>query len=41
MYNQMNSSNSIFAAVFFSFLIIFGSYFFLNLILAVIVDAYA
>lgn len=36
----METSNSYFSAVFFSFLVLFGAFFLLNLILAVIVDAY-
>ena len=36
----MDSTNSIFSAIFFCLLVIFGSYFLLNLILAVIIQAY-
>ena len=40
MYNYMNSSNLGVASVFFCVIIVFGSYFLLNLVLAVIIDAY-
>ena len=36
----MWSTNSIFSAIYFSLLVLFGSYFLLNLILAVIIEAY-
>jgi len=36
----MDSSNTYVAAFFFSFLVIFGAFFLLNLILAVIIEAY-
>lgn len=36
----METTNQYFSAIFFSFIVIFGSFFLLNLILAVIVDAY-
>jgi hypothetical protein len=36
----MESNNSYLSAIFFSVLVLFGAFFLLNLILAVIVDAY-
>lgn len=36
----MNSTSTYFSPIFFSILVIFGSYFLLNLILAVIIEAY-
>ena len=40
MYNMMDSNNSSFSATFFCFLVLLGSFFLLNLILAVIMDAF-
>ena len=40
MYNTVDGFNSYASAFFFCFIIIFGSYFLLNLVLAVIIDAY-
>ena len=40
MYNLMDSNITIMAALFFCMLVLFGSLFLLNLILAVIMDAF-
>ncbi len=40
MYNYMDSFNPYIASFYFCLLIIFGNYFFLNLVLAVIIDAF-
>ena len=36
----MDSTSTYFSAIYFSILVIFGSYFLINLILAVIIEAY-
>ena len=40
MYNYMDATSFAISSVYFCFLEIFGSYFLLNLVLAVIIDAY-
>jgi len=40
MYNLMDSTNSIVTAIFFVSIVIIGSFFLLNLILAVILDSF-
>ena len=40
MYNYMETLNPLVGATFFCVIIVFGSYFMLNLVLAVIIDAY-
>ena len=40
MYNYMDTLNPLVSAIFFCVIIVFGSYFLLNLVLAVIIDAY-
>ena len=37
----METENSYFSAIFFCSIVVFGAYFLLNLILAVVVDAYS
>jgi len=40
MYNFQDTTNFFVSSFYFAFLIIFGNYFFLNLVLAVVIDAY-
>ena len=40
MYNVMDAQISWLAAIYFSFIVIFGSFFLINIILAVIMDSF-
>ena len=40
LYNYMDSTNDWFPAIYFTIMVLFGTYFLINLILAVIIEAY-